>query len=162
MNMRALKNRNIRSWGTRGSLIYSRLLTTVLLLFSLAIVSATSSVAEAGTQIDGGTAVGNISGDHALGYPGQRHLVRDSDGYWYAIWVGIDTDNKNVYLNKSINTAGTTWDTAIVLFGNGGILYSSTCYNWNFPSIAIDRTNGKLHIVVQRDNDYLYYSKCID
>ncbi len=35
------------------------------------------------------TYVGNVTGDlRAFGYRGPRKLVRDADGYWYAVWTG--------------------------------------------------------------------------
>ena len=41
--------------------------------------------AYAGTQVASSTYVGNYAGMYVLGYPGQRKLVRDADGYWYAV-----------------------------------------------------------------------------
>lgn len=117
--------------------------------------------ARAGTQVASSTYVGNITGDLALGYRGPRKLVRDADGYWYAVWTGYVGGQYRVYMNKSSNTTGTSWNTPVMLCGSGGIVLNtaSACY---YPAIDIDRANGRTHLVFQVADDYLYYAKLID
>jgi hypothetical protein len=131
-----------------------------VILWLAALCSPTTEVF-AGTQVASSTYVGNITGDLALGYRGPRKLVRDADGYWYAVWLGYVGGQYRVYMNKSSDTTGTSWNTPVMLCGSGGIVLntSSVCY---YPAIDIDRANGRIHLVFQVADDYLYYAKLID
>ncbi len=103
------------------------------------------------------------AGWKVLGYPGQRKLVRDADGYWYAVWGGYTGTpaSHKIYINKSTNTAGTAWSIPVVLAGSGGIAKNEAYQHYNV-SIDIDRANGKLHVVWQREDDIIYYAKCVN
>jgi hypothetical protein len=122
-----------------------------------------SGAARAATKVFTGSDVGNVTGQAVTGYYGQRKLVRDADGYWYAVvglWNGT-TSRWEVVMKKSSDTAGSGWSSKTVLCGSGGIVYNSTSFNFRFPSIDIDRTNGKIHLVFQQENDILLYSKLV-
>ena len=124
------------------------------------LIGMAGSPALGGTNVLTAGNIGEIGGDLALGYPGQRKLVRDADGYWYAVWVGVNATKYNVYMNKSTNTDGSAWGTPVVLAGSGGILLANAADNYYFPTIAIDRANGRIHLLWQRNNDSIYYSRC--
>ncbi len=116
-----------------------------------------------GIQIDGGY-VGDVGGWKALGHPGQRKLVRDNDGYWYAVWGSYTDSQHQIYINKSTNTAGTAWNTPVKLVGTSGIL-RNTANQLYYPSIDIDRVNNKIHLVWQENeggSGQLFYSKLVD
>jgi hypothetical protein len=138
-------------------------------------VDATHTVGQPPTpsEVDGGM-LGNLGyGYYALGFPGQRKLVRDADGYWYAVWGAIVGGQYRVYFNKSVTTDGSAWSVPVVLFGNGGIVLNDSADYWRYPSIDINWARNEIHLVVQRDEvdpleenedwaDDLCYSKCTD
>ena len=111
--------------------------------------SHAASAVSSSTYIGAGTA-----GWKVLGYPGQRKLVRDASGYWYAVW-GAYVSGHRIYISKSTNTAGTSWSAPVVLAGSGGVAKNESFQHYNV-SIDIDRTNGKLHVVWQREDDIIY------
>ena len=135
--------------------------------FALAMIAGFAALlapaypAAAGTRVDGSDLVGSVAAAYApLGGSGNRKLVRDADGYWYAVWLGNISSQYRVYMNKSQNTDGTSWNTPVLLCGSGGLLLdtASHCYH---PWIDIDRTNGRLHLVFQVGADNLYYAKLV-
>ncbi|MGD9057101.1 MAG: C25 family cysteine peptidase [Desulfobacterales bacterium] len=82
-----------------------------------------------------------------------RNIVRDSNGYWYIVYVKIN----EIYLARS--TDGSSWSKA-ELVGNGGIIYDST-NTFTQPAIDINPDRDTLHVVWMDDNDdEIYYSKC--
>ena len=116
-----------------------------------------------GTQVDGSN-VGDISGNNAIGNPGQRKLVRDNDGYWYAVWGAYVSSQYQIYMNKSTDTDGDSWSTPVKLVGTSGILRNIGNHLY-YPSIDIDRVNDKLHLVWQENaggSGQLFYSKLTD
>lgn len=122
-------------------------------------VSHAASTVSNSTYIGTGTA-----GWKVLGYPGQRKLVRDASGYWYAVWgayVGTPAASHRIFISKSTNTIGNVWSTPVVLAGPGGIAKNESYQHYNV-SIDIDRVNGKLHVVWQREDDIIYYAKLVD
>ncbi len=135
-------------------------LRAVMLIVALTVALTLPGPAAAGTQIDGGL-VGDIAGYKALGYPGQRKLVRDNSGYWYAVWGSYYGSQHQIYMNKSTNTSGTAWNTPVKLVGTSGIL-RNTANQLYYPSIDIDRVNNKIHLVWQEGTTDLFYSKLVD
>jgi hypothetical protein len=104
----------------------------------------------------------HTGGEYAIGYPHQRKVVRDADGYWYVAFMDYVGTDYEIFLVKSSNTTGTAWETPVKLGGESGIVYNST-YGFYWPAIDIDRANGALHMVFYREStNNLYYSQCTD
>ncbi len=93
--------------------------------------------------------------------------MRDADGYWYVAymdWVtGGTNDDYEVFLVKSSDTEGNSWETPVKLAGESGILLDSSL-GFYWPAIEIDRTYGALHIIFTVEgtsgSTSLYHSKC--
>ena len=79
-----------------------------------------------------------------LASPNERHLVRDSNGNWYAVF--FSNDSTKIYITKS--TDGSTWDSPTTLVGTGGIITTTAPYR--DVSVDIYRTgnitNDRIHI----------------
>ena len=72
-----------------------------------------------------------------------------------------ETDDYQIYVAKSTDTAGTTWATA-KLAGTSGIVLSTTAGVY-WPAIDIDRANGVLHLIFHSESgSNLYYTQCTD
>ena len=109
------------------------------------------------------------AGEFAVGYPHQRKVLRDASGYWYVAYMDYNgsTSKYEIYLTKSTNTAGTSWATPVKIAGENGIVYNESTYDFRYPAIDIDRTNGRLHLVFNKAitvgsglDDHLVYSRC--
>jgi hypothetical protein len=93
-------------------------------------------------------------------YPPQRHIVRDSAGTWYALFIG----GTSIYITKS--TDGATWDSPTAIFAYSGGLINTSTYATSM-SVDIYRSGNsstdKIHLVWRAYNGntkYLHYSKC--
>lgn len=135
------------------------------LALSLAAAFTLSTDAAAASKI---ATLNHTSGEFAVGYPHQRKVVRDASGYWYVAYMDYNgtTSKYEIYLTKSTNTAGTGWATPVKIAGASGILYNEATYDFRYPAIDIDRTNGRLHLAFDRvvsigtSTNGLVYSKC--
>ncbi|MGD8765306.1 MAG: hypothetical protein PVG87_23575, partial [Desulfobacteraceae bacterium] len=146
------KRASFQSSLTRGAYLF-----IILLVLTLCI--ALPGAAGAATTI---LTLNHTDGDYAVGFPHQRKVVRDADGYWYVVFMDWVTDDYEIFLAKSTNTDGTAWNTPVKLAGGSGIIYNST-FGFYWPAIDIDRTNGALHMVFYREStNNLYYSQCTD
>jgi hypothetical protein len=108
-------------------------------------------------------------GNFAIGDPHQRKLVRDANGYWYAVWMDYSGSHYEIFMSKSANIYGTVWETPVELAGSAGIIYTDAGYGFYWPAIDIDRSSGIIHITFQKlistgetYNDHVIYSKCTD
>ena len=112
--------------------------------------------------------VNHTDGALGLSLPHQRRVVRDGDGYWYAVWAdkNLSTTYYEIKITKSTNTDGTAWSTPVTLFGDGGIVWDNDGTNAWHPTIDIDRAGGVLHVVWAQKftssagTSSLTYSKC--
>ena len=110
--------------------------------------------------------VNHGDGNFAVGFPHQRKVARDSNGYWYAVWMDYNGSRYEIFMSKSTNTTGNAWAPPVELAGDAGIIYTEATYGFYYPSIDIDRTNGRLHIVFARmeatgsDVNDIVYSRC--
>ena len=141
----------------------------VMLAFCVAVlvvILSTPQSAQAGSKI---ATLNHTSGEFAVGYPHQRKVLRDASGYWYVAYMDYNgsTSKYEIYLTKSTNTAGTNWATPVKIAGQNGILYNESTYDFRYPAIDIDRTNGRLHLVFNKAitvdsglDDHLVYSRC--
>jgi len=120
----------------------------VAAMIAILICSGTASAYEVASSVDGGIA-----------YSNQHKLVRDSNGYWYAVFQ----NNSNVSIVKSTNTEGSSWGTPIPITGPNGVVNSSS--TGSNPSIAINDARDTIHIVWVGTNSStwdIHYSKCTD
>ena len=92
------------------------------------------------------TTLNHTDGEKAMGRPNQRKVVRDSNGYWYVAYMDWVTDDYEVFLVKSSDTTGDTWETPVKLAGSSGIIFNSTS-GFYWPAIDIDRENDVLHVL---------------
>jgi hypothetical protein len=112
--------------------------------------------------------VNHTDGPAALSLPNQRRLVRDGNGYWYAVWAdkNLSTTYYEIKMAKSTNTNGTGWSAPVTLVGYGGIVWDIANTNFWQPVIEIDRARGVLHFtwaarfLTSGGSGALYYSKC--
>lgn len=88
--------------------------------------------------------IGSSTDSATLKYTNQRKLVRDSSGYYYAIWANQDTE---IFLVKSATATGFTGaETPVEIVGNVG---KALVDNGDVPSIVIDGSDI-LHLVFRR------------
>jgi hypothetical protein len=94
-----------------------------------------------------------------------RHLVRDSAGSLYAVFMG----GNEIYITRSID-GGQTWDAPTKLVGDSGLITSGQ-YSPFGVSVGIYRSGDVatdvIHIVYENgfsgdDYNYMRYSKCTD
>ncbi|MCU0561925.1 MAG: C25 family cysteine peptidase, partial [Desulfobacterales bacterium] len=136
----------------------------IAILAMAAVLAGAAFEGRAAVKIFSGSDIGNVTGQAVNGYAGQRKLVRDGDGYWYAVAGAYNTTTTKweVVMKKSLDTAGTAWSAKVVLCGSGGVARDDAGNDQRFPAIDIDRRNGRLHLVFQHNGTDLMYSKCID
>jgi len=126
---------------------------------ALALTIALPSAVSAATTI---LTLNHLDGDYAVGFPHQRKVVRDADGYWYVAFMDYVGTDYEIFLVKSTNTDGTAWATPVKLAGESGIVLNTTGGAY-WPAIDIDRTNGALHMVFYSESGTnLYYTQCTD
>jgi hypothetical protein len=118
-------------------------------------------------ELTRGSTISSVANlDSILDSPNQRKLVRDSSGYWYAIWH----ENNEVLAKRSNNTAGTLWSgPPVVLAGSATSVINGANQNAQYPSVDIYRepviSNNALHLVWTRviaNRHTICYSKCTD
>ncbi|MGD9241518.1 MAG: hypothetical protein PVG69_15925, partial [Desulfobacterales bacterium] len=83
-------------------------------ILTLALSVAMPSAADAATTI---LTLNHTDGDYAIGFPHQRKVVRDADGYWYVAFMDYVGTDYEIFLVKSTNTTGTAWATPVKLAG---------------------------------------------
>jgi hypothetical protein len=104
------------------------------------------------------------SDNYVLEDPSQRKIVRDSDGYWYVIYVSYNSANGEYEVKLARSTDGSSWSKA-TLFGDGGIIYDTEgagtddFYN---PSMDVNASRNQIHLIVNAyiSSNKVLYSKC--